>query len=113
LLQDLDADARTEHADGHAQHAADIQSLLMASGGLCLPHLRDVLTLPGASRVYETLMRCHRAAWVQLMGQLEEFIRKNDYRFQDERITPAESQSWTRALAILTGYGRDEEQGSD
>ncbi|MBN1249877.1 MAG: hypothetical protein JXC32_19600 [Anaerolineae bacterium] len=42
------------------------------------------------------------------MGELEEFIRKNDYRFSDERLTPQESTSWTRALSLLTGYDKDD-----
>lgn len=81
----------------------DFQARLVACGGLCLPHLREVLTLPGADRVCDQLIRCHRLVWEQLMGELEEFIRKNDYRFSEERMTPSESTSWTRALGLLTG----------
>jgi len=82
---------------------ADVQALLVACGGLCLPHLRQVLTLKGAERVYELLMRAQRQAWAQLTGELEEFIRKNDYRFADESMTPQEGASWTRALDALVG----------
>lgn len=87
---------------------AAVQSLLMASGGLCVPHLREVLALPGANRACDLLLRCHRAVWEGLMEALEALIRKYDYRFQEEQITPAEGLSWTRALSVLTGYRGDE-----
>lgn len=90
---------------------ADVQALLVACGGLCLPHLRQVLTLKGAERVYELLMRAQRQAWAQLMGELEEFIRKNDYRFADESITPEEGTSWTRALDALVGLQDPPDRG--
>lgn len=80
-----------------------VQQRLLASGGLCVPHLRAALQLRGAERAYEDLMRVQRQAWTQLMGELEEFIRKNDYRFTHEPMTDAESTSWTRVLDVLQG----------
>jgi len=82
---------------------AEVQALFVACGGLCLPHLRQVLMLRGAERVYELLLRTQRRAWAQLMGELDEFIRKNDYRFADESMTPEEGASWTRAIDALVG----------
>lgn len=84
-----------------------LRSRLVACGGLCLPHLRAVLEMPGADRVSEPLLHCHRQVWERLLGELEEFIRKNDYRFSDEHTTPREGTSWTRALNILTGHHED------
>jgi hypothetical protein len=88
----------------------EVQSLLEASGGLCIPHLRDVLRLPGAGRRHDLLIQVHRVAWQQLMGELEEFIRKNDYRFRDETMTSEEGTSWTRVLDVAVGleYRREE-----
>jgi uncharacterized protein DUF6062 len=82
---------------------AEAQALFIACGGLCLPHLRQVVTLKGTEHIQELLMSTQRQAWTQLMGELEEFIRKNDYRFVDEPMTPAEATSWTRALEALVG----------
>ncbi|MGC9520557.1 MAG: DUF6062 family protein [Anaerolineae bacterium] len=79
------------------------QTLLRASGGLCLPHLRTVLGLRGADEVFETLLRVQREAWQGLMAELEEFIRKNDYRFTDEKMTEAEATAWTRVLDVIVG----------
>lgn len=81
----------------------DERRLLVACGGLCLPHLRQVLRLRGAERGHDLLMGAQREAWSGLMGDLEEFIRKNDYRFGDEVISPEEGTSWTRALDAIAG----------
>jgi hypothetical protein len=89
LLKDLDDPA--------------VQSLLVTSGGLCLPHLRDVLVLPGGGRRHDSLIQVHREAWQQLMGELDEFIRKNDYRFRDEAMTDAEGTSWSRSIDVIVG----------
>jgi hypothetical protein len=79
------------------------QQALLASGGLCLPHLRTTLRLRGAERGVDALMEVQRQAWAQLMAELEEFIRKNDYRFTHEQMSEAEATSWTRVLDVLQG----------
>lgn len=90
----------------------EVQSLLQQSGGLCLPHLRTVLRRKGANRHYEALMGVQRQAWQQLMGELEEFIRKNDYRFSDEVMTPEEGTSWSRVVDVIVGLeDRPRERG--
>jgi hypothetical protein len=70
---------------------------------LCLPHLRTVLSLPRAGQAYEALIGAQRAVWLRLMAELDEFIRKNDYRFVHEPMTEEESTSWTRALDAVVG----------
>jgi hypothetical protein len=82
---------------------ADVRARLIACGGLCLPHLRLVLTLPQAGRGYGALVEAQREAWRGLMAELDEFIRKNDYRFVGEKMTEAEATSWTRALDAVVG----------
>ena len=89
LLQDIEDEAAQED--------------LLASGGVCLPHLRTILQLRHAERAFDALMRVQRQAWAKLMGELEEFIRKNDYRFTDEPMSEAEATSWTRVLDVLQG----------
>ena len=99
LLQDIDDQA--------------MQRSLLASGGLCLPHLRTTLQLRGAERGVDALMRVQRQAWTQLMGELEEFIRKNDYRFTHEPMSDAEATSWTRVLDVLQGLNDKAVEGAD
>ena len=89
LLQDLDDPG--------------LQKLLVQSGGLCLPHLRAALTHKIDANKTENLISLHRQAWQKMMGELEEFIRKNDYRFQDEKMTAEEGTSWSRVLDMILG----------
>lgn len=84
----------------------DAEARLAACGGLCLPHLRTVLLLPGAGRAQEALIGVQRSVWLRLMAELEEFIRKNDYRFVEERMTEAEATAWTRTLDAIVGLER-------
>jgi len=90
---------------------AEVQALLVACGGLCLPHLRQVLMLKGADRAHELLTHTQRQAWAQLMGELEEFIRKNDYRFAEESMTSEEGTSWMRAIDALVGLEDPPDRG--
>jgi hypothetical protein len=84
-------------------HDEELQKLLLQSGGLCLPHLRTALSNNKRARTQDVLISLHREAWQKIMGELEEFIRKNDYRFQDEKMTPEEGTSWSRVLDLVVG----------
>jgi hypothetical protein len=84
-------------------HDTEFQNLVSQSGGLCLPHLRKALTHKVNPQTFEILVALHRTVWQKMMGELEEFIRKNDYRFQDERMTDAEGTSWSRVLDMIVG----------
>ena len=82
---------------------ADMQNLLLDCGGLCLPHLRDVLSQKMRTHAYEALIQVQRKVWQNIMGELEEFIRKNDYRFLDEVLSEEEGTSWSRVLDVIVG----------
>lgn len=63
--------------------------------------------LPGK---VETALRRHglrRAE--QLLAELKEFMRKSDYRFTGEPMG-AEGDSWTRAVAWVTGVGMEKDE---
>lgn len=79
-----------------------VQRLLRDCGGLCLPHLRTTLSRPGAGKTYKTLIEVQRQAWTALMAELDEFIRKNDYRFRHEPME-SERDAWMRALDVMIG----------
>mgnify|MGYP003617669110 CR=1 FL=1 len=72
------------------------------SDGLCLPHFRMVVgrALPGPA--LNALVAAQRAVWERLNGELEEFLRKSDYRFQKEPFG-AERDSWQRAISAVSG----------
>jgi len=100
-------------AEGTAARYADLllkevgdpeaRDLFISCGGLCLSHLRMTLSRPGASRGSRDLLASQRQAWRMLMAELEEFIRKNDYRFVGEQLTEAEASSWYRAVDAVVG----------
>lgn len=73
-----------------------------ASDGLCLPHLRRALARVRARPTFQALVDGQRHIWQRLAGELEEQIRKSDWRFRDEPRGD-ESGAWLRALAALAG----------
>lgn len=80
---------------------ADLCDALHAAGGLCTPHLRRALQLVRDETTYQALCETQLAAWRSLKVELDEFIRKNDYRFASEPMGE-EGDSWIRAMAALS-----------
>ena len=83
---------------GDAQFAAAFEE----SGGLCRMHLANTLRAADAATARALAAR-QAAAWRQLEAELDEFIRKHDYRFQGE-ILDAERDVWRRALRLSSGW---------
>ncbi|HOU39894.1 MAG TPA: DUF6062 family protein [Promineifilum sp.] len=73
-----------------------------ASDGLCLLHFRAVVARGQSGPALMTLVAAQRAHWQRLDGELEEFLRKSDYRFQHEKFG-AERDAWQRALSAVSG----------
>ncbi len=78
-----------------------------ASQGLCLPHLRQVLQV-APNGVQAWLVANETRRWQALRQQLQEVIRKHDYRFQHEPWGE-EVGSWQRAMHKLFGVFAEEE----
>lgn len=76
-----------------------------AAGGLCLTHLRAVLTLADEDQA-RTLQTRQVAVYRRLLAQLDEFIRKHDHRFRHEPFG-VEKDAWTRAVAVVAGEADD------
>jgi hypothetical protein len=73
-----------------------------ASAGLCLPHLRLALRrAPDATR-FARLREGQLSAWQRLEAELDELIRKHDYRYAQEAVGD-EGNSWARAIDLLSG----------
>jgi hypothetical protein len=85
----------------HLNDAA-IEEAYIAAGGLCLPHFQVALANANAG-AGKKLAGWQAAAWRSLRDELDELIRKHDYRFRSETITEAEAQSWQRAVAAAIG----------
>ncbi len=79
-----------------------LRDALRASAGLCLPHLRRALQAVRSQAAFDTRVGIARDRYAALRAELDEFIRKNDYRFQHEGMG-AEGDSWKRAVGLMTG----------
>ena len=73
-----------------------------ASDGLCLPHFRRALARARDGAAGAALVGAQRAIGQRQLAELDEFIRKNDYRFRDEPWG-RERDAWRRALGALVG----------
>lgn len=75
---------------------------LQRSAGLCLPHLRQALDQPAPAAAKATLIAIQQAIWQHLQRDLEEFVRKNDYRLIREEMGD-EGTSPRRAIEQMSG----------
>ncbi len=85
-----------------------MREALALSDGLCIPHLREALSAAGSQQAFEALLAITTGQLDALIADLDEFIRKNDHRFRDERISTAERESWRRALQRTSGKQVDQ-----
>ena len=92
----------------HADDAA-IASAYIAAGGVCLPHFQLALTLASGSGT-AALARWQAEAWSRLRANLDELIRKHDYRFRAEPVSDAEADAWQRAVAAVVGAADPERE---
>lgn len=76
------------------------------SNGLCLPHLQMVLRY-AQGEVRQWLVEDETQRWQHLRRQLQEVVRKHDYRFQLEPWGN-ETGSWRRAFHKLYGVAIEE-----
>jgi hypothetical protein len=81
---------------------SELGKALRASDGLCIPHLKKSFESVRDQETGNLLLSIHREKLESLRNELEEFIRKNDYRFKDEGFG-TEGDSWRRAVNKLTG----------
>lgn len=85
----------------HLEDAPVAEAYDMA-GGLCLPHFTFTLSHAGTAAT-DTLVGWQKTVWTRLRAELDELIRKHDYRFSREPLTGEESTSWQRAVAAVIG----------
>ena len=79
---------------------------LEASDGLCLPHLRVVLEHVKDIADCETLITIHREKLENLRAELDEFIRKSEYKAVKESFG-SEGNAWMRAISMMTGSRKE------
>jgi hypothetical protein len=79
------------------------------SNGLCYHHLRSGLEHSGAAfpNAAAFLVEDTRGHLLERAGEMQEYIRKHDWHYRDEKVTPAESTAWQAALSFFTGLPPD------
>lgn len=80
-----------------------MHSALESSDGLCISHLRQALNAARSQQAFDALVAITKAQLSSLIDDLDEFIRKNDHRFREEKISSAEKDSWQKALQRTSG----------
>ena len=70
---------------------------------MCLPHLQLVIASAADDAADKLVAGGEVERWRELYDLLDEIVRKADYRFSQEAITPEERAALTRVLAIVSG----------
>jgi hypothetical protein len=80
----------------------DFQKTFEGSFGLCVPHLYLAASLYPEHPNLSTLFKQQLTKMEALRADLQEFIRKQDYRFRKEPMGD-EGTAWRRSIELLTG----------
>lgn len=80
---------------------SEVAQAFEAGGGLCYGHLRQAFEA-ATPQQWQRLRDRQLTVYEGLRAELQEFIRKNDYRFRDEGFG-AEGDSWQRVVAAVVG----------
>lgn len=81
----------------------DLRRRFEESAGLCREHFVAAAALVQEPESLQVLADVQARAWEALSRDLKEYLRKHDYRFSHEPKTPAEEQSWIRAVTAISG----------
>lgn len=75
------------------------------SNGLCYGHLRAGLNELGSSFPHAAAFLVEGTRDRLLTGstRMQEYIRKHDWHYRDEKVSPEEATAWRAALAFFTG----------
>ena len=79
-----------------------LQEAFRHSPGLCVQHLRVTLGHATDPSKFEAIKTTQLEIWQGLIAELDEFIRKQDYRFSHEP-KGGERDSWSRAIDLVSG----------
>lgn len=90
-----------------------LRKMFEAGPGLCRPHFVAGASLLEDTESLRALTAVQARAWDTLSRDLKEYLRKHDYRFSREPKTPAEENSWIRAVATISGTLGEEKGESD
>ncbi|MFO7881127.1 MAG: DUF6062 family protein [Kosmotogaceae bacterium] len=72
------------------------------SFGLCFPHFKKIVEFCEDNNTLEKIKKTEIQIFSELRNELNEFVRKCDYRFSNEGFS-SEKNSWIRAIKKLVG----------
>jgi len=100
----MEEEAEKRYVGALVKHLAepDFLASYRGSSGLCLGHFQRALRLARSEEALATLVEGQAQVLERLDGELAEFIRKHDYRFQDEGFGE-ERDSWIRVVEKMVG----------
>ncbi len=78
-----------------------------SSDGLCAVHLQKLIEKVDSPEYKKYLINFHINKLNALIKDLDELIRKFDYRFSHEKMTKNESRSWKHAVEFISGKKKD------
>jgi Family of unknown function (DUF6062) len=82
----------------------DVRMIVSQSTGLCLLHFEQAHNRAEAHEpaALPSLLECQRTCMQRVLGEVEELVRKHDYRFLNE-ARGEEMTSWRRAAELCAG----------
>jgi len=80
----------------------NFRAALEQSNGLCVPHLLLILRKTRDPSLHKYLIAEHIEKYSALLKELNEYIRKTDYRYKHEK-RGREKDAWKRAVNLLAG----------
>jgi hypothetical protein len=80
----------------------EIKAIYESAPGFCIPHLTMLLAMIKEPVIYNYVSEIETRNLTGLWQEMQEFIRKHDYRYTDESYGE-ERDSWHRAIQKLTG----------
>jgi hypothetical protein len=83
-------------------HEPTLQAAFTQSSGFCVPHLAHLIAHRTAHRHLPAVLAAQQERFQALQAELQEFIRKLDYRFAREPYG-SEADAWQRVVALLVG----------
>ena len=99
-------DESIDYTVHHIAGALDNQTLIKAlesSDGVCFTHLSQLLVNLQKQGDVEFLLSLTKNKLESHQAEMAEVIRKNDHRFNSERITDDEAIAWKKAMTLLAG----------
>lgn len=77
--------------------------------GICLPHLRQALDVFAADfpHAAEFLVQDALTRLEQQQAEMGEYIRKHNWKYRGEALTPGEERAWRKTIAFYSGYAPD------